>query len=144
MVDVASKNVTQRVAIASGDIFINAHAQEILANDTNKKGSVTHTAIIASIMGAKKTQDIIPLCHGLNLDEVSCDIENIEGGLRFTATVSTNAKTGVEMEALTAVSIGLLTIYDMLKAVDKQMRIENIHLVKKTGGKTDYVSNQTR
>jgi cyclic pyranopterin phosphate synthase len=141
MVDVGDKEDTTRVATASGIIELTKEAYESVVNETNKKGPVLQTAIIASIMGAKKTSDLIPMCHPLMITSVKCDVDQLadEYSFRLYVTVKTSGKTGVEMEALNGVSVGLLTIYDMVKAIDKGMIIKNIQLESKSGGKNgDY------
>ncbi len=138
MVDVSDKRDTVREARASGKIYMNSECFELVSSDKIEKGNVQATARIAGIMGAKRTFEIIPLCHMLNLTKVHIDIELDEKEKSITAicTVRTTGKTGVEMEALTGAATALLTIYDMCKAVDKAMRIEDIHLLYKTGGKS--------
>ncbi|RAX54743.1 cyclic pyranopterin monophosphate synthase MoaC [Helicobacter sp. 16-1353] len=138
MVDVSQKDVTSRVAVASGDIQLSKKSFEALINNNVKKGPVIDTAIIAAIMGAKKTSDFIPMCHPLFLSKVDCNIKKDYKTYTITLEVSVKCegKTGVEMEALSGVSIGLLTIYDMLKAIDKNMTISNIVLISKSGGKS--------
>jgi cyclic pyranopterin phosphate synthase len=138
MVDVSSKDNTTRVAIASGIISMTKEAFLNITNNNNKKGPVIQTAVISAIMGAKKTPDLIPMCHPLLLTGVNCDIEQLDElpGFKLTVTTKLSGQTGVEMEALTGVSIGLLTIYDMVKAIDKGMVISNIQLEHKSGGKT--------
>jgi len=138
MVDVSDKNNTTRIAVASGVIKMNIDAFKNVVSNNNKKGPVLQTAVIAAIMGAKKTSDLIPMCHPLLLTGINCDIEQLDEIQSFKLTVTTKLKgqTGVEMEALTGVSIGLLTIYDMVKAIDKGMVITNIQLEHKSGGKT--------
>ena len=138
MVDVSTKNITARQAVAEGRISMNEDAFDALKNNTNSKGSVIDTAIVAAIMGAKKTSSFIPMCHPLFLSKVDCEatMDATNRAVIFSAKVKCEGKTGVEMEALSAVSIGLLTIYDMLKAVDKKMVISNIHLISKSGGKS--------
>ena len=138
MVDVNDKNDTTRVAVASGIISMNKEAFNNVVQNNNKKGPVLQTAVIASIMGAKKTPELIPMCHPLLLTGINCDIEQLDNlpGFKLTVTTKLNGKTGVEMEALTGVSVGLLTIYDMVKAIDKGMVISNIQLEHKSGGKT--------
>ncbi|TYR33821.1 cyclic pyranopterin monophosphate synthase MoaC [Mesorhizobium microcysteis] len=141
MVDVGSKDETQRTAVAQGVVtMLPATLQMILAGDS-KKGDVLGTARIAGIMAAKRTHELIPLCHPLLLTKVSVEIEPDEAlpGLRVTALARVTGKTGVEMEALTAASVACLTIYDMAKAVDRAMTISDIRLVEKSGGKSgDY------
>jgi len=142
MVDVSQKEDTQRVAVASGVIKVSKEAYTAVINNQAKKGPVLQTAVIAAINGAKKTSDLIPMCHPLMLTSVKIDTKDIPElpGFKLTATAKLVGKTGVEMEALSAVSIGLLTIYDMLKAIDKSMEILNIRLEKKSGGKSgDFI-----
>lgn len=138
MVDVSIKEDTTRVAIASGIISMNKEAYENVISQQNKKGPVLQTAVIAAIMGAKKTPDLIPMCHPLLLTGINCDVEQIDElpGFKLTVTAKLKGQTGVEMEALTGVSIGLLTIYDMVKAIDKGMIISDIQLEHKSGGKS--------
>ncbi len=136
MVDVGGKAETQRVAIASGRIRMSASALDAIRSGEVPKGDVVATARIAGIMAAKKTSELIPLCHPLGLDSVRVEFAFEDDGLRATATASLSGKTGVEMEAMTAVTVALLTIYDMAKAVDKGMVIEGVHLVEKRGGKS--------
>ena len=141
MVDVSDKTTTSRVAIASGLITMSQDAFNAVVNQTAKKGPVLQTAVIAAIMGTKKTSDLIPMCHPLNLSGVNCDIDELPElpGFKLTVTAKLSGQTGVEMEALTGTSIGLLTIYDMLKAIDKSMIIGPIQLETKSGGKSgDY------
>ena len=141
MVDVSQKDNTTRTAVASGIIEVTPEAYEAVVNNTAKKGPVLQTAVIAAIMGVKKTSDLIPMCHPLNLSGINCDVEELPElpGFKLYVTAKLTGKTGVEMEALTGVSIGLLTIYDMLKAIDKGMVIRNVQLEKKSGGKSgDY------
>jgi cyclic pyranopterin phosphate synthase len=135
MVDVSAKNETKRVAVASGIIKMSPEAFKNVVNGQNKKGPVLQTAIISAIMGAKETSRLIPMCHPLNITGVDCDVSEIENGFKLTVTAKITGKTGVEMEALTGVSVGLLTIYDMVKAIDKSMIISNIQLEEKSGGK---------
>ncbi len=138
MVDVSDKEKSKRIAIASGTIKMNEKAFLAIKNNTTKKGDVIMTARIAAIMGAKKTSDIIPLCHPLSISKVSVDFSFIEEQNKIKSKVYTTCvgKTGVEMEALTACSISLLTIYDMIKAIDKSPIISDIKLELKDGGKT--------
>ena len=136
MVDVAGKPVTAREAIATGRITMSREAVTAIREGAVRKGDVLATARIAGIMAAKKTADLIPLCHPLPLTRVSIDLAPDETGITATSTAATEGKTGVEMEALTAVSVALLTIYDMAKALDKGMTIGDIRLVSKTGGKS--------
>jgi cyclic pyranopterin phosphate synthase len=138
MVDVSSKAVTERVAVAEGRVIMRPETLALCLSGQAKKGDVFATARIAGILAAKKTHEFIPLCHPLLLTEISIDLEGDESlpGLRVTAMAKVSGQTGVEMEALTAASIACLTIYDMLKAVDRGMRIEGIALVEKRGGKS--------
>lgn len=138
MVDVGDKLVTSRRAIASGRITMNAAAVAAIRSGTAKKGDVIAVARVAGIMAAKRTSDLIPLCHPLPLTRVAVDLTLDDTGVTATATTATDGKTGVEMEALTAVSVALLTIYDMAKAIDKAMIVSDIRLIEKTGGKSDY------
>ncbi len=136
MVDVGGKAETQRVAIASGRIRMSAAALEAIRDGAVPKGDVLAAARISGIMAAKKTAELIPLCHPLALDAVTVDFTIKDGAVHTTATASLTGRTGVEMEALTAVSIALLTIYDMAKALDKGMVIEHVRLIEKRGGKS--------
>ena len=138
MVDVSAKAVTAREAVAEGLVVMTPETLALVAAGTAKKGDVLGTARLAGIMGAKKTAELIPLCHPLPITKVSLELEPDADlpGVRITATVKTSGQTGVEMEALTAVSTAALTIYDMLKAAEKGMRIEGIRLLSKTGGKS--------
>lgn len=136
MVDVSGKTVTHRSATASGKVLMSQEAFDL--SDKNAKGDPIVVAELAGIMGAKKTAELIPLCHPLALSKVSVSINPLDTdiGYGITATVKTDGKTGVEMEALTAVSVACLTVYDMLKAVDKRIMITDIALIQKTGGKS--------
>ena len=137
MVDVSDKSATTRVAIASGVIQMSQEAYSNVVSQSNKKGPVLQTAVIAAIMGVKQTSTLIPMCHPLNLSGINCDIEELEDlpGFKLTVKTKLTGQTGVEMEALTGVSVGLLTIYDMVKAIDKGMILKNIQLEEKSGGK---------
>ena len=137
MVDVSDKNSTTRVAVASGKIEMSQEAFDNIVKEKNKKGPVLQTAVIASIIGVKKTSELIPMCHPLNLSGINCDVEELPElpGFKLTVTTKLTGQTGVEMEALTGVSVGLLTIYDMVKAIDKAMVLRDIQLEKKSGGK---------
>ena len=138
MVDVSNKDNTKRVATASGIITVSKEAYEAVINNSAKKGPVLQTAVVAAISGAKKTSDLIPMCHPLMLTSVKIEVQELPDlpGFKLIATAKLVGKTGVEMEALTAVSVGLLTIYDMLKAIDKSMVIGPIQLEEKSGGKS--------
>ena len=138
MVDVSDKQETTRVAVASGKITMSQDAFDAIVSNNTKKGPVIQTAVIAAIMGVKKTSDIIPMCHPLLLSGINCDIEELPElpGFKLFVTAKLNGQTGVEMEALTGTSIGLLTIYDMVKAIDKGMVISDVQLESKEGGKS--------
>ena len=136
MVDVGDKAVTRREAIATGTITMSATALTAIRDGAVKKGDVLAVARVAGIMAAKRTSDLIPLCHPLPITRVSLDLEPVADGITATATVATDGKTGVEMEALTAVSVACLTVYDMVKAADRGMRIEGIRLLAKDGGRS--------
>ncbi|WP_338559037.1 cyclic pyranopterin monophosphate synthase MoaC [Paraclostridium sordellii] len=143
MVDVSEKNETKRVAIAKGSIKMNPKTIEMIKNNQMKKGDVLSVAQIGGITGAKKTWDIIPMCHNIFLTGSDIKFNILEDEIEVEATVSTVGKTGVEMEALTAASVAMLTIYDMCKAVDKEMVIGNIRVMKKIGGKSgEYIRNE--
>ena len=136
MVDVGEKEITKRVAVASGEIKMHQNTKKMILEEKTKKGAVLQTAIIAAIMGSKKTSELIPMCHNILIDGIDVDIEETNEGFKLIVTAKTHSKTGIEMEALTAVSVGLLTIYDMAKAVDRGMEITNIRLEYKSGGKS--------
>ena len=136
MVDVSDKAVTSREATAEGFVRMDAATLALALSGDAKKGDVRAVAEIAGIMAAKKTADLIPLCHPLALSKVEVRVEPAEGGMSVTARVKTSGQTGVEMEALTAASVACLTVYDMLKAADKGMTIENVRLLTKSGGKS--------
>ncbi|MDQ5879459.1 MAG: cyclic pyranopterin monophosphate synthase [Pseudomonadota bacterium] len=140
MVDVAAKDETHRVARATGSIFMQAETLKLIATGTAKKGDVLGIARIAAIQGAKRTSDLIPLCHPIALTRVAADFEiDLENqAVHCLITAECTGRTGVEMEALTAASVGLLTIYDMCKAVDRGMRIEGVRLLEKRGGKSGH------
>lgn len=143
MVDVSEKNITHRVAIASGKIFVNEAVYDAIVQGTVKKGDVLGVARVAGIMAAKKTHELIPMCHPLLLTKCTVDFELLseEKAVKAIATVKVNGQTGVEMEALTAVNVALLTIYDMCKAIDKTMELSEIHLEEKSGGKSGTFIN---
>ena len=146
MVDVAGKDVTQRIARAAGRIRMRPATLRRIAAGAASKGDVLGVARIAAIQAAKRTADLIPLCHPLALTHVAVDftLERKAGAVRCEATVATTGRTGVEMEALTAVAAGLLTIYDMCKATDRGMRLEGIGLLEKRGGKSGHWVARTR
>ncbi|WBY15822.1 cyclic pyranopterin monophosphate synthase MoaC [Erythrobacteraceae bacterium WH01K] len=136
MVDVGNKAATSRKAVAEGTIAMNAAALGAIRDGTVPKGDVLAAARIAGIMAAKRTGELIPLCHPLSLDAVTVDCTVEDEGVRVTATASLSGRTGVEMEAMTAASVALLTIYDMAKALDREMVISGVRLLSKTGGKS--------
>jgi cyclic pyranopterin phosphate synthase len=146
MVDVSGKLPTSRTAVAQGSIFVNEEVMRAVLEGTVKKGDVLNVARVAGIMGVKQTSQLIPMCHPLMIQKCSIDFEIDEQECRITAvcTVKTEGQTGVEMEAMTGVSVTLLTIYDMCKAIDKSMEIGAIHLVEKIGGKSGHYVNQGR
>ena len=136
MVDISAKPDTIREAVAEGRITLSPEALAAIRDGTAKKGDVLAVARVAGIMAAKKTSDLIPLCHPIALSAVTIDLDLESEAVRATATARTTGPTGVEMEALTAVSVALLTIYDMAKALDRGMRIEGIRLLAKSGGRS--------
>lgn len=139
MVDVSEKKITDRTAIAIGYIEMAENTLSTIRNGGIKKGDVLSVAQVAGIMGAKKTSEIIPMCHNIFISGANIEFEIMDNKrIKIIATVKTSGQTGIEMEALAAVSISALTIYDMCKAIDKNMVISDIKLVKKTGGKSDY------
>lgn len=146
MVDVGSKHATHRTAVAEGFLTMNAETLELIVSGTAPKGDVLAVARIAGIMAAKKTSDLIPLCHPLALTRAAINFTPSDqpSGIHIRAEVSVTGQTGVEMEALTAVSVAALTLYDMLKAADKGMEIGAIRLAEKTGGRTGYYAAPPR
>jgi len=144
MVDIGAKPDTERTAIAKGEVHMLPATLALIQAGAMKKGDVLTVAQLAGVMGAKHTADLIPLCHPLALTQIDVRLELDPGlpGIQITATACTVGKTGVEMEALTAVSVAALTIYDMAKAVEKTMRIQNIRLVEKHGGRSGEVVNE--
>jgi cyclic pyranopterin phosphate synthase len=138
MVDVSQKKPTERVAVAEGRVVMRKSTLQLVRKGDAKKGDVLGAARIAGIMAAKRTHELIPLCHPLAIQKVEVDIDPDDKlpGLKVRATVKVSGQTGVEMEALTAVSVACLTIYDMIKAVEREMRIEGIRLIEKRGGKS--------
>ena len=138
MVDVSCKDLTSRRAVASGKVLLSSATLATLKTQPTPKGDPLEIARIAGIMAAKKTSELIPLCHQINLSKVNVTAEFTDFGIYLTAEAITNAQTGVEMEALTAVTVAALTIYDMCKAVQKDISISDIRLVSKSGGKTDF------
>jgi len=146
MVDVTDKAVTERCAVASGRIHVSKEVYDAIMNGTAKKGDVLGTARIAGIMAAKRTSELIPMCHPLMLTKLKIDFEPEEESMsiRCICLAKLDGKTGVEMEALTGVSVALLTIYDMCKAMDRGMEISDIHLEEKSGGKSGHFIRQSR
>ncbi len=144
MVDVTDKDITERIAIARGVIEVNDEVYSAIKNGTVGKGDVLGTARIAGIMAAKRTSDLIPMCHPLMLTKVTIDFETDDDAksIAVICTAKLCGKTGVEMEALTGVSVALLTIYDMCKAMDRSMQMKEIHLVEKDGGKSGHYIRQ--
>lgn len=144
MVDVSGKDETQRAAVAKGSISMSKDAFAAVKSGTAGKGDVLGVARVAGIMGAKRTSELIPLCHPLMLSKVGIDFELDDDASTVTAicTAKLSGRTGVEMEALTGVSVALLTIYDMCKAMDKRMEISGIYLVSKSGGKSGRIENR--
>ncbi|MDD5369159.1 MAG: cyclic pyranopterin monophosphate synthase MoaC [Anaerolineaceae bacterium] len=144
MVDVGAKAVTERTAIAAGEIVMQSKTLELVQAGLIQKGDVLTVAQIAGILAAKRTSELIPLCHTLPLTQVEVELTPEPGlpGILIRATARTKAQTGAEMEALTAVSIAALTVYDMAKAVEKTMRIQNIRLIEKHGGRSGDVINE--
>jgi len=142
MVDVSSKPETERRAVAKGVVRMKATTLEQIKQGKTKKGEVLTTAQLAGIMAAKKTPELIPLCHPISIDEVRVEFELDEknSAIEITSTAKSTGRTGVEMEALTATAVAALTIYDMCKGVDRGMKIENIRLVKKSGGKSGTIT----
>ena len=136
MVDVSAKDVTRRVAVAAGTVHTRPDVVALIASGGLPKGDALATARVAGIMAAKKTSELIPLCHQLALTGVDVDFEIGDAQVRVTASVRTTDRTGVEMEALTAVSVAALTVYDMIKAVDPAARLDDIAVLRKEGGKT--------
>ncbi|HVN54202.1 MAG TPA: cyclic pyranopterin monophosphate synthase MoaC [Anaerolineaceae bacterium] len=144
MVDVTQKPETDRLAVAKGEVLMKPETLALIQSGAIKKGDVLTVAQVAGIMAAKKTADLIPLCHPLALSHIDVELHLSPElpGVQITATVRTTERTGVEMEALTAVSVTALTIYDMAKAAEKTMRIQNIRLVEKHGGRSGDVANE--
>ena len=144
MVDVSDKASTAREAVATGFVRMSAQTLALAISGTGRKGDVRAVAEIAGVMAAKQTSNLIPLCHPLALSKVVVEVEPGEGGLSVTARVKTTGPTGVEMEALTAVSVACLTIYDMLKAADREMSFSGVRLIEKHGGKSGSFTAEPR
>ena len=140
IVDISSKKITDRMAIAEGIVKFSKSTYKKIESLKTKKGEIKSIAIIAGILGAKKTSDVIPLCHNIKIENIDIDIQAIKkiSSLKVTSSVKSRGKTGVEMEALNGVSTACLTIYDMCKSIDKNIVIKDIRLVKKKGGKSDF------
>ena len=140
IVDISSKKITNRTAIAQGIVAFSKSTYKKIESLKTHKGEIKSIAIIAGILGAKKTSDLIPLCHNIKIENINIDIQEMKKitSLKVTSTVKSRGKTGVEMEALNGVSIACLTIYDMCKSIDKNIVIKDIRLVKKKGGKSDF------
>ena len=143
IIDISKKEITKRTATAQGSIIFSKKTFKKLEKMQTKKGEITNVAILAGIMGAKKTSELIPLCHNIDITNVDIKITTNKelSSLLVNATVKSTGKTGVEMEALTAVSISCLTIYDMCKSLDKNIIIDKIKLISKKGGKSDYLND---
>ena len=144
IVDISKKKITTRIAIAEGTIQFSKSTFKKIESLKTKKGEIKNIAIISGIIAAKKTSELIPLCHNIEIENINIVIKLLKktSSLKVISTVKTRSKTGVEMEALTSVSITCLTIYDMCKSLDKNIIIKDIHLIKKTGGKSDYSNNK--
>ena len=142
IVDISSKKITDRMAIAEGIVKFSKSTYKKIESLKTKKGEIKSIAIIAGILGAKKTSDIIPLCHNIKIENIDIDIKAIKkiSSLKVTSSVKSKGKTGVEMEALNAVSIACLTIYDMCKSIDNKIIIKDIRLIKKSGGKSNLLN----
>jgi cyclic pyranopterin phosphate synthase len=136
MVDVTTKDVTERVATAAGLVRMSEETRELVLSKELPKGDALEVARIAAIMGAKKTAELIPLCHPIAIGGIDVMLARHDGGIEITVTVKTNERTGVEMEALTAVMAGALTIYDMVKGTERGVSVEDVRLLKKTGGRS--------
>lgn len=138
MVDVSEKDITHRIAVAKGKISMQKETLEVILSGKMKKGDVLATAQIGGIMGAKQTSNLIPMCHNIMISglDISFEIDEVDSSITIFATAKTDSKTGIEMEAMTAVSMAALTIYDMCKSIDRSMVIHDIQLVEKSGGKS--------
>ncbi|NLY70141.1 MAG: cyclic pyranopterin monophosphate synthase MoaC [Clostridiales bacterium] len=145
MVDVGDKLLTDRLAVARGEILMRPETIERIKDGGVKKGDVLAVAQVAGISGAKKTSDLIPMCHNIFISSCDIDFTIKEDRIEITATAKTTGQTGIEMEVLTAVSLAALTIYDMCKAIDKTMKIDNIRLIKKTGERSgDFIAEELK
>ena len=146
IVDISKKKITTRIAIAEGTIQFSKSTFKKIESLKTKKGEIKNIAIISGIMSAKKTSELIPLCHNIEIENINIVIKLLKksSSLKVISTVKTRGKTGVEMEALTSVSITCLTIYDMCKSLDKNIIIKDIHLIKKTGGKSDFSNKKNK
>ena len=139
IIDISMKKISKRIAVAEGMIEFSKSTFKKIESLENKKGEIENIAILAGILGAKKTSELIPLCHNINLEDIIIEIKSIKklNSLKIRSLIKSKGKTGVEMEALTAVSLACLTVYDMCKSIDKKIIINNIRLIKKTGGKSN-------
>ena len=146
IVDISKKKITTRIAIAEGTIQFSKSTFKKIESLKTKKGEIKNIAIISGIIAAKKTSELIPLCHNIEIENINIVIKLLKktSSLKVISTVKTRSKTGVEMEALTSVSITCLTIYDMCKSLDKNIIIKDIHLIKKTGGKSDFSNKKNK
>ena len=144
MVDVGDKPESERTAVAEGAVRMSAEAYDLVAKQAIAKGDVLAVSEVAGVMGAKRTGELIPLCHPLMLSHADVEVRVERGGVRIVASATTTAQTGVEMEALTAAAVAALTVYDMTKALDKSISIEDIHLIEKTGGKSGDFRRDSR
>ncbi|MEO1941296.1 MAG: cyclic pyranopterin monophosphate synthase MoaC [Campylobacterales bacterium] len=144
IVNIIEKGVTKRRAVAVGEIWMSPGTKEAILEGKTKKGGVLQTAIVAGVLGAKETSRLIPMCHPIPIEGIEVKIEPIEKGFRVSVEAETTYKTGIEMEALTGVSIALLTIYDMVKGIEKGMVLTNIHLELKEGGRSGLFKFQQR
>ena len=146
IMDISMKKISQRIAVAQGIIQFSKSTFSKIESLNTKKGEIKNTAIIAGILGAKKTSELIPLCHNIEIENINIDIKAIKkfSSLKVVSSVKSKGKTGVEMEALTAVSIACLTIYDMCKGLDKGIKIKDIQLVEKRGGKSNFTNSDNK
>ena len=140
IIDISMKKISKRIAVAEGMIEFSKSTFKKIESLENKKGEIENIAILAGILGAKKTSELIPLCHNINLEDIIIEIKSIKklNSLKIRSLIKSKGKTGVEMEALTAVSLACLTVYDMCKSIDKKIVIKEIKLIEKKGGKSDF------
>ena len=146
IVDISKKKITTRIAIAESTIQFSKSTFKKIESLKTKKGEIESIAIISGIIAAKKTSELIPLCHNIEIENINIVIKSLNkfSSIKVTSTVKSRSKTGVEMEALTSVSIACLTIYDMCKSLDKNIVINDTHLIKKSGGKSDYINKKNK